>query len=191
MFADRDGSSRVFTLPAGPQPASVGRGPSADLRLDWDDQVSRAHARFEPAGEEWEVVDDGFSSNGTFVNEERLNGRRRLKHGDRVRFGATTVTFRSPQPQPAAPAPAPVSLSTTQRRVLAALCRPARARVSSARPATDQEIADELILSVGEVRTHLRVLYAKLGIDGPPDEQTRLDLVERAFSMGLVSERDL
>ncbi len=71
--------------------ASVGRRPSSDLLLDWDDQVSRLHARFERVEDEWEIVDDGLSSNGTFVNEERLNGRRRLKDGDTLRFGSTTV----------------------------------------------------------------------------------------------------
>ena len=57
-----------------------------------------------------------------------------------------------------------MSLSTTQRRVLVALCRPTGPD-GFASPATDQQIADELFLSVGEVRTHLRVLYAKLGIE--------------------------
>ena len=47
------------------------------------------------------LVDDGLSRNGTFVNDERLSGRRRLKDGDTLRFGATTITFRSPQPRAA------------------------------------------------------------------------------------------
>jgi DNA-binding CsgD family transcriptional regulator len=83
-----------------------------------------------------------------------------------------------------------VSLSTTQRRVLAALCRPCQDRSGSGSPATDQQIADELILSVREVATHLRVLCAKLGIEGPAGEAARRQLVDRAFSAGLVSERD-
>ena len=40
----------------------------------------------------WVLVDDGLSSNGTFVNGERLNGTRRLDDGDTIRFGTTTVT---------------------------------------------------------------------------------------------------
>ena len=48
------------------------------------------------------LVDDGLSSNGTFVNQERLNGRRRLNDGDNLRFGRTTVIF----PRPGASGPA-------------------------------------------------------------------------------------
>ena len=39
------------------------------------------------------VVDDGMSSNGTFVNEEQVSGKRRLRDGDVVRAGATRMTF--------------------------------------------------------------------------------------------------
>jgi len=41
------------------------------------------------------------------------------------------------------------------------------------------------------VRTHLKILYAKLGVQDLPQGETRVRLVERAFSSGLVSERDL
>ena len=95
----RDGHDRqqlLFFTPEATQ-ASVGRRPPADLLLDWDEQVSRLHARFERVGDDWELIDDGLSRNGTFLNEERLSGRRRLSDGDTLRFGATTVTFRSPQ----------------------------------------------------------------------------------------------
>ncbi len=193
-FEAADGSRRVIVLSADSSPVSVGRGQSVDLRIDWDDEVSRLHARLERVGGDWDVVDDGFSRNGTFVNGVRLTGRRRLKHGDAVRFGATTVTFRSPalhQPR-ADPSQPAVSLSTTQRRVLAALCRPCRNPSTPADPATDQQIADELVLSVREVGTHVKVLCAKLAIEGSPSgEMARRQLVDRALSAGLLSGRDL
>jgi predicted component of type VI protein secretion system len=193
VFETGDGSQQVFVLSADSPSASVGRGRSADIRIDWDDQVSRLHARFERVGGDWEVVDDGLSQNGTFVNGERVSGRRRLKHGDALRFGSTTVTFRVPARDApgAAPTPPAVSLSTTQRRVLAALCRPCKDRSGSAGPATDQQIADELILSVREVTTHVSVLCAKLGIEGLAGDAARRRLVDRAFSAGLISERGL
>lgn len=192
LFRDRDDRQRLFFLVPGATSISVGRRPSSDLLIDWDDQVSRLHARFEPVQDGWVLIDDGLSSNGTFVNEERLSGRRRLNDGDAVRFGATTATFRSPERgQSAAPTPAAVALSTTQRRVLVALCRPYKGRGGFASPATDEQIAEELFLSVGAVRTHLRVLYAKLGVEQLPQNETRVRLVERAISAGLVSERDL
>ncbi|HEY1592120.1 MAG TPA: FHA domain-containing protein [Solirubrobacteraceae bacterium] len=196
LFRDGDGRQQLFVFASGSSSASVGRRPSSDLVLDWDDQISRLHARFELVDDAWVLVDDGFSSNGTFVNHERLNGRRRLNDGDTLRFGRTTATFRAPEraQSPAggvADAPAAVELSTTQRRVLVALCRPCKGAIGPASPATDQQVAEELFLSVGEISAHLRVLYAKLDIAGPSEAEMRVGLVNRAFSAGLISERDL
>lgn len=196
MFRGRDGRQQLFFFGPDLAQASVGRQSSSDLVFDWDDQVSRLHARFERVGNGWELVDDGLSRNGTFVNEERLRGRRRVNDGDSVRFGTTTVTFHSPkQGQPpgadAARSPDTVQLSTAQRRVLAALCRPYKGRGGFASPATDEQIAEELVLSVGAVKAHLKVLNAKLGVAELPQNETRVRLVERALSAGLVSDRDL
>jgi DNA-binding CsgD family transcriptional regulator len=197
LYRDGDERQQLFVFGPGSAGISVGRLSPSDLVLEWDDQVSRLHARFELAPGGWEVVDDGLSRNGTFVNEERLNGRRRLRDGDTLRFGATTMAFRSPEPAPAPAAgadaagpPSPSGLSTTQRRVLVALCRPYTGRGGFASPATDQQIAEELFLSVGVVQTHLRVLGAKLGVEGPPGNETRVRLVERAISAGLISDGD-
>ena len=186
----------MFLFASGSASASVGRQASSDLALDWDDQVSRLHARFE-LEDVWVLVDDGMSTNGTFVNGERLRGRRRLSDGDSLRFGTTTVTFRSPTPKPAPSQPdegeprAAIALSTTQRRVLTALCRPYKGREGFASPAGDEQIAEALFLSVGEVRAHLRVLEAKLGVPATGHSDARVRLVQQAFSAGLVSERDL
>jgi pSer/pThr/pTyr-binding forkhead associated (FHA) protein len=187
LFKDADDRQQLFYLAPELATASVGRQPSADLVLAWDDQVSRVHARFERVNDDWEVVDDGLSSNGTFVNGERLTGRRRLSDGDTLRFGRTRVTFRSDADEPAGG----VSLSTTQRRVLSALCRPFKGDSRYATPASDEQIAEELFLSVAEVRAHLEVLYAKLGVPKLPESDKRLHTVERALSSGLISERDL
>ena len=84
-----------------------------------------------------------------------------------------------------------MDLSTTQRRVLVGLCRPYKDGGSFATPATNQQIADELFLSVDAVKTHLRVLFAKFGIEALPQNQKRMRLVERAFYSGAISERDL
>jgi FHA domain len=193
LYRDGEGRQRLFFFAPDAAQASVGRQPTSDLLLDWDAQVSRLHARFERVEDGWVLFDDGLSRNGTFLNEERLNGSRRLSDGDALRFGTTTVTFRSPrreQPRDApAQRPATAGLSTTQRRVLVALCRPCMD--GSAGPATDEQIADELFLSVGAVRTHVGVLYAKLDLERLPENDARPRLVERAFSDGLISERDL
>jgi hypothetical protein len=197
LYRDGDDRQQIFTFDAGADQASVGRRESSDLLLDWDDQVSRLHAQFERVEQDWTVVDDGLSRNGTFVNDERLTGRRRLSDGDTVRFGATTMTFRSPRAEvqagtaTAAETPTAVDLSTSQRRVLVALCRPYKDGTAFATPATNQEIADELFLSVDAVKTHLRVLFAKFGIEKLPQNQKRIRLVERAFHGGVITERDL
>jgi len=196
VFRDNDHRQQLFLFEAGSASASVGRRPSSDVVLDWDDQVSRVHARFERVEDAWVLTDDGLSSNGTFVNEERVTGSCRVTDGDILRFGNTTVKFREPrrvQPAPAdgAATPAAVGLSTTQRRVLAALCRPYKGRSGFASPASDKGIAEELFLSVGEVQAHLNVLCAKLGISGAASAERRVHLVEQAFSAGLISERDL
>jgi pSer/pThr/pTyr-binding forkhead associated (FHA) protein len=197
LYRDGSDQQQLFSFEPGLTQASVGRRRSSDLVLDWDDQVSRLHAQFERVEEDWTVVDDGLSRNGTFVNGERLNGRRRLADGDSVRFGATTMTFRSPRVEDqagtavASQIPTAVDLSTTQRRVLVELCRPYKDGTAFATPATNQQIADELFLSVDAVKTHLRVLFAKFGIEQLPQNQKRIRLVERAFYSGVISERDL
>lgn len=197
LYRDGDDQQQLFFFESGLAQASVGRRHSSDLTLDWDEQVSRLHAQFERVEEDWTVVDDGLSSNGTFVNGERLSGRRRLADGDSVRFGATTVIFRSPRVEEqagtavASENPTAPDLSTTQRRVLVALCRPYKDGTAFASPATNQQIAEELFLSVDAVKTHLRVLFAKFGVEQLPQNQKRMRLVERGFYSGLISERDL
>jgi hypothetical protein len=206
LYRDGDDSQQLFLFATDAASATVGRLPPSDLQLDWDGQVSRLHARFERVEDEWDLIDDAPSRNGTFLNGQRLVGRCRLKDGDALRFGTTTVTFHSQQrEQPdkadaaqtpshtadAAQTPAAVDLSTTQRRVLAALCRRDGAGTGFAGPATDQQMADELFLSVGALKTHLRVLYAKLGVEQLPENEMRARLIELAFSAGLISERDV
>ena len=196
LYRGGDEKQQLFFLGPKLSDVSVGRTQSADVVLDWDDEVSRLHARFERIKDDWTVVDDGLSRNGTFVNGERLSGRRRLEDGDTLRFGTTTVTFRTPQKGErttvvAREVPAGIDLSPTQRRVLVALCRPYKHQGSFASPATNNQIAEELYLSVDAVKTHLRLLFAKFGIEHLPQNQKRIRLVERAFYAGLVSERDL
>jgi FHA domain len=193
VIRDRENRQRLFFFAPDAESASVGRLNDCDLVIDWDTEISRLHARFERAGDAWVLVDDGLSSNGSFVNDERVNGRRRLSDGDVLRLGATTVLFRSPAPGESKTGDgdettAPVELSSTQRRVLEALCRPVEERIGV--PATDEEIAAELVVSVAEVRGHLRVLYAKLGLEEVPETQARADLVKRAFATALISPPD-
>jgi pSer/pThr/pTyr-binding forkhead associated (FHA) protein len=146
-------------------------------------------------GEEWTVQDDGLSRNGTFLNDERVNGRRRLNDGDTLRLGGTLLVFRAPTPASSEPTHGPedvqpVHASPTQLRVLAALCRPYAAGGPFATPATNEEIASELHLSVDAVKGHLRVLFQRFGIGDLPQNQKRARLVQLALDSGLISHRD-
>jgi FHA domain len=196
VYKDEDAHQRTFPLDDDVEVVRVGRGVGADLRLAWDREASRIHAELERLGGGWALSDDGLSANGTFINGERLRGRRRLSGGDRIRIGKTELTFRAMSDDgsdtyvPALARP-PVELSRTQRKVLVALSRPYAGGATHALPATNQQIADELHLSVDAVKTHLRVLFIKFEIAGLPQNQKRARLVELAIERGNVSERDL
>lgn len=195
VYTDEHASQRTFVLEGGVERVRIGRGAGAELRLAWDREASRIHAELERLGDGWALSDDGLSANGTFINGERLHGRRRLAGGDRIRIGTTEITFRamseegSPTYVPALARP-PVELSRTQRKVLLALSRPYASGSVYAVPATNQQIADELHLSVDAVKTHLRVLFIKFEIAGLPQNQKRARLVELAIERGNVSEHD-
>jgi diguanylate cyclase (GGDEF)-like protein len=75
------GIGQPFDL--GRETIEVGRE-SADILLR-DDSVSRRHATIQWTGTH-HIVSDFGSTNGTFVNEERISSKR-LTAGDRVRFG--------------------------------------------------------------------------------------------------------
>src|SRR5271167_3318633 len=66
LFRDGQERQQLFFFKPLSSTATVGRQPPADLLLDWDEQVSRLHARFEWVDGSVELVDDGLSRNGTF-----------------------------------------------------------------------------------------------------------------------------
>jgi predicted component of type VI protein secretion system len=197
LYRDAAGRQQILRLAKAPSPVTIGRAVGSDIRLDWDDQVSRVHAELGRVGDSWVLVDDGLSSNGSFVNEERVSSRRRLEDGDRIRVGSSVLVFRLPIPAPdekthlSDVAGSPATLSNAQRRVLVALCRPCKDRGSRAAPATNQQIAEELVVSVDAVKQHVRALAVKFGVSDLPQNSKRHRLVELAFQSGIVREDDL
>jgi DNA-binding CsgD family transcriptional regulator len=195
LYRDDKGEQVLLELPAEWRAMTVGRGPDCDLFISWDVKVSRVHAQLERLGGDWTVEDDGLSRNGTFVNGERLAGRHRLVDGDLLRFGRTEVAFRAPREGVQATviggSVAQPVLSEAQRRVLVSLCRPYRERGAHIVPATNREIADDLVLSVEAVKTHLRTLFQRFGVEDLPQNAKRARLVELAFETGAVAPRDL
>ena len=195
-FRDGEGHQHIITLESDREYLSVGRDDACDLCLGWDQRVSRLHARLERSGGSWTVYDGGLSSNGTFLNAQRVQGHRVLNDEDRLRFGTTEVCFRSPGAQRSHTVllgedEAPPLISAGQRKVLVALCRPYKHRSQFSRPASNRDIAEELVLSVEAVKTHLRSLFAKFGVDDLPQNEKRVRLVEQALQRGVVRESEL
>jgi pSer/pThr/pTyr-binding forkhead associated (FHA) protein len=197
VLRDGDGEQRIVGVEEGVTDLWVGRAEAAGLRLDWDEEVSALHAQIEVVAGECTLLDDGLSRNGSFVGEQRVHGRRRLRDGDTLRFGRTTVLFRRPgegAPEAtvvASEVPAAAAVSPGQRRVLLALCRPFKDGSTFATPPTNQAIAAELHLSVDAVKTHMRALFEKLGVEALPQNQKRVALIERALQSGIVTPREL
>ncbi len=197
VYRDADGAQQIFTLGGDSDRVTVGRDSSSDISLDWNTEVSRLHAELSRMGEAWTITDDGLSRNGTHVNGERVVSRRRSHHADVVRFGRTIAIYRQPlaaniaKTDVASDVLDRASLSEAQRRVLLALCGPFKETSGYVTPATNQQIADELYLSVDAVKTHLRALFAKFRIEDLPQNQKRVRLVELAVKSGVVTPRDL
>jgi hypothetical protein len=197
VFRNGDGEHAIFALGDVGSRICLGREPPADVALSWDDEVSRAHAELSRVGSEWTLVDNGLSLNGSFVNGELVRGRRRLHDGDTFRLGDTLLLFRNPSEADsrttipkAEPGPT-VALSEAQGRVLIALCRPFKDSTAFVTPATNEQIAGELFLSVDAVKKHMRALFEKFGVAELPQYEKRSRLVERAFAGGFVSAYDL
>jgi len=187
FLRDDGGGHQVITLDG--DRLVLGRAPGSDLEIAWDPRVSGVHAYLERRGPRWVIEDDGLSRNGTFVNGDRLRGQRTLRDGDVIGVGDTVMGFRHPGPEPVLALSAP-AVTDAQRRVLVALCRPLAAEESTA-PATNEQIAAELVLSLSAVKGHLRILFSRFGLEEAAQNQKRLRLAERALATGAVAPDEL
>ena len=84
-------------------PLSFGRSTEADVVVG-DGSMSRRHARLVPDGDNW-LIEDLGARNGTFVNGERIEGKRRIEPGDVIQMGATLVRVNEPGGKPPAVEP--------------------------------------------------------------------------------------
>lgn len=171
---------------------TIGRSAAADIIVTADATASRLHAIIEWVRDCWVIVDNGMSKNGTFVNDERIDGCRRLNSGDVVHVGQSVFIFRDGQPSDdeitIANDAQPIrnSLTEAQYLVLAALCRPCGAQTPYAYPASNCQIAHDLCLSISTVKTHMRALFKIFQIEALPQNQKRMFLVKRAFESGVI-----
>jgi len=184
LYSDPDGHRRLLSLTG--ERVTIGRRPSCDVALPWDVEVSRLHAELVRLGTDWVLHDEGLSRNGTFVNGERVRGRRRLRMDDALTVGGTVISLYGAETtvastRAARPAGAEVEVTPAQRRVLEALCRPLAENDFTA-PATNRAIAEQLMISVETVKGTLSALYELFGLTALGQNQKRAALAVRALS---------
>jgi pSer/pThr/pTyr-binding forkhead associated (FHA) protein len=73
---------------------AIGRLEDNDIVIDDDSFISSHHARIEIRPEGTWVVDLG-STNGCFVNGQRVADERSVRKGDRIQVGSTVLEMRS------------------------------------------------------------------------------------------------
>jgi hypothetical protein len=82
----------------------VGRAANVTLSLE-DQEVSRHHLRISPS-DDGALVEDLGSTNGTYVNDQPIQGPRAVRPGDQIRLGLTMLELRRAD-EPLAQAPRP------------------------------------------------------------------------------------
>ena len=137
-------------------------------------------------------MEDLGSRNGTYVNGQRISGRRVVRPGDEIRLGLVRVVLRgvvSGSGTATSLVDEPPVLTRRERDVLVALCQPLLAGDPFTEPASIREIATALVVSDAAVKQHLANLFVKFEIlDG---ERRRVRLANAALSTGAVSLGDL
>jgi hypothetical protein len=89
-YIEMQGPDRKLLIPLASDVTHIGRGLSAELRLD-DASVSRRHAILVPRPTGARILDDR-SSNGTFVNGRRVQ-QADLQNGDVIVIGRVVLRY--------------------------------------------------------------------------------------------------
>ena len=146
------------------------------------------------------IADDGLSQNGTLVNGFSLQGRRRLRDGDLITIGRTSLTFCEPRADTeegdhpenndvtmSLPEMSPAwTYSGQQQEILRELCRPLREDGEGVQPAPDPEIADRLALDEHLVVRELDAVAHSFGYAELATDERRLRTAVTALRSGLV-----
>ena len=184
------GGREIVTLD-GPR-LTVGASAKDDLVID-DAAVSKSHLLLERIGPAWCVEDLG-SRNGTFVNGERLLGKRTIRDGDELTLGRTRVVYRDRQQAKettTATLEPPPDLTRREHDVLVELCRPLLSGNPFTQPADVRDIAGRLFVSPAAVKQHLRRLDQKFDIPADVAPDRRVHLANEAIQRGAVRVADL
>jgi predicted component of type VI protein secretion system len=167
---------------------TVGKAPGNDLVLD-DPSTSRVHLVCEQAGPTWIVTDAG-STNGTWLNGNRLMTSRALHDGDRICVGVVTLVVSLEQPRSDTITDVvcpPPNLTARERELLSELCRPVLEGNVLAEPPSVRTLAVALSVSESAVKKALGRLYSKFGLHDAERRRGRLALA--AIRAGVTSGR--
>ncbi|MFH1707390.1 MAG: FHA domain-containing serine/threonine-protein kinase [Planctomycetota bacterium] len=99
-------NTREITIPIDKPQFLIGRALHADIRILDDKQVSREHCRIVRLDDGC-VIEDMQSSNGTFLNGNKVAGKHKLKYEDIIKVGARQVVFREDRRRTGGPTEAP------------------------------------------------------------------------------------
>jgi pSer/pThr/pTyr-binding forkhead associated (FHA) protein len=91
-----DGRAAGTTIDLGPDPLVIGRSEADPGRLGDDPELSRRHAQISTRDGQI-LVEDLGSTNGTFVNGERIAAPTPVRPGDHVEVGATKLEVLAPE----------------------------------------------------------------------------------------------
>jgi pSer/pThr/pTyr-binding forkhead associated (FHA) protein len=196
LLRDDAGEQRIVALDDETTAVTIGRRLEAAVSLNWDPEVSRLHAELECKAGEWTLCDDGYSQNGTYVNGLRIHGRRRLRDGDLLRVGQTSIAYCDPGLGGLGVTLAPGELGTApkfseqQQRILQALCRPLMGDGEGISPADDAAIAAATGIPEDVVTTELDHLGRSFGLQEMPPADRRAEIALLALRSGLVKSDD-
>lgn len=184
----------------------IGRAADCDLRLGCG-LASRHHARFTYRSDGELVIEDLGSRNGVLVNAKRVTGSKRLRHGDVIGVGLSTielidqrmvahpghlstlppappVTTPLPMTTPFPPVVMPGSVHETLNATLDVLTDREREVLQLiVLGHTPREMSEKLHISVKTIDTHRTHLMDKLKC------RSRAELVTYAITAGLLKTK--
>jgi pSer/pThr/pTyr-binding forkhead associated (FHA) protein len=172
---------------------SIGKGPDNDLVLDGDSAVSKVHALLERVSSAWCISDLG-STNGTYVNGDRVSAKRALADGDEALIGRTRLVVHDESTRgdvTTEPLRAPPPRTAGEQRVLVELCRPFLSELSFPLPPSARAIAKALNMRDSVVKQHLDRLYEAFSIQTEAGESRRVRLANEAIQSAAVTLKDL
>lgn len=148
--------------------ARMGRDVACDVQLPGDATVSRVHAVIEVVGAQRWIADAG-SRNGTRVNGRLVSERTALRAGDRILVGSFVLVVGAEDESFVETAAADEADATRARLETGLSAREVEVLRLVCAGCSDQQIADELVVSIKTVHSHLDRIRTKSGCRRRPE----------------------